>query len=531
MPALVPRQITWDIIEKTRNQAALSLLATGLASPLIEVRMHSLRALLRRPEIQARKHVLQNWSNFAEAEFDFIGRNTFQFQAAALDILANGSTTEKRGVIAAITQLQLTSCLSAILEMVVDPQNALRNEAVECLQVLCVHWGARARADKDVSSVRGPMLETVYACLLEFPKHRSIAVIDAWIALVHWDDSLQRGLVSDPGHVAFRTIVDRLRESKDSHSLNLLAGYLLRATAPKSIQMLVCEKAEPRLAMEVAAMVDTPNWALLKRRLRDLPQLACLLNLETGFEAQSLVEKRRLWLVASVTSKEYGQVLRGALQFAKLGSAEGRQTAAEMVTHCHKPEMEVMVGDLQCALAGIAKPNSAGPALLEAVMWAQSPSVPLQQAAKELFEKFTVQRLIDQVSIWPTSMCKAMAHVVSITNQSITAYLVKELENPSPKKRMAALRATQMLSHSETVTQHLLPMLDDPRLEVRVRVIDLLSDLGGDALDQLLPIWLNDVNTDIQEAAKRGMRRRARSKKSRAVSTAQQVGELEASSS
>jgi hypothetical protein len=70
-----------------------------------------------------------------------------------------------------------------------------------------------------------------------------------------------------------------------------------------------------------------------------------------------------------------------------------------------------------------------------------------------------------------------------------------------------------MLGHSETVSQNLLPMLDDPRLEVRVRVIDLLSELGGEVLDQMLPSWLNDVNTDIQEAAKRVMRRRERLKK------------------
>jgi hypothetical protein len=376
-----------------------------------------------------------------------------------------------------------------------------------------MHWGTKARADKDVPSVRGPMLETLYAYLLEFPRHKSISVIDAWLALVHWDDSLQRGLIGDPGHVAFRTMFDRMKAAHDSHLLNFLAGYLLRATAPKSIQMLVCEKADAGLAMELAAMVGTPNWATLNRRLHDLPPLACLQSLETGFQDCSLAEKKSLWLLMSVSSKEYGQVLRGALQFAKLGSTEGRQVAAEIVKNCCKPELDIMVGDLQCALASIAKPNSAGPALLETVSWTQSASVSLKQAAKELFDKFTAERLVEQVLLWPTSMCKAMAHVVSLTNGDITSFLVKALESPSPKRRMAALRATQMLSHSESVSQYLLPMLEDPRLEVRVRVIDLLSELDGEVLDQLIPTWINDVNTDIQEAAKRVIRRRERLKK------------------
>lgn len=520
MPALVPRQITWETIEKSRNQAALPLLAAGLASPSVEVRMQALKALLSRPEIQARKHVLLSWDNFTEPEVDFIGRNTLHFQSAALGILANGSEAEQQLVLTAISQLHLTGCLSGILDIVVDPLHALQAHAIECLKMVCVHWGARARADKDVPSVRGPMLETLYAYLVEFPNHRSIAVVDAWIALVHWDDSLQRGLVGDSAHVAFLTIVDRLNASKDSHALKLLAGYVLRATAPKSIQTLASEKADARLALEFASMVETPNWMPLKRRLRDLPPLACLKTLETGFQECSLIEKRRLWLLMSVSSRDYGQVLRGAAQFVNLGSAEGLQVAAEMVINCRKPEMELMVGDLQCALAGIAKPNSAGPALLEAVLWAQSSSVPLQQAVKALFEGFTVDRLIEQVAQWPTSMCKAMAHVVRATKHDISSYLVKELQSPSPKRRLAALRTTQMLSHSEIVTQHLIPMLDDPQLEVRVRVIDLLSELGGDALNRLLPVWLSDVNTDIQEAAKRVMRRRARLNKIQPTSVA-----------
>ena len=518
MSALVPRQITWETLEKSQNQAAFSLLAAGLASPSVDVRMRCLKLLLNRSEVHARKTILLSWDKFTETEVEFIRRNTLHFQAAALDILEHGSLAEQRLVLTAISHLQLPGCLAAILEIVVDPLHALQPLANECLMTICLDWGKKARAEKDVPSVRGPILETVYTSLLDYPKHKSHQVVDAWLALVHWDDSLQRGLIGDPGHVAFRAVIERLsttpsNQDQNKQLLKLLAGYLLRATAPKSIQALVCEKTDPQLALELASMVDTPNWMPLKRRLRELPMLACLQTLEDGFPECSLADKKRLWLLMSVSCKEYGQVLRGAVQISKLGSAESRTAAAEIAKNCRKPELDAMVGDLQCALAGIAKPNSAGPALLEIVSWAQSPSVHLKQAAKELFDKFTVESLVEQASVWPTSMCKAMAHVVSRTNSDVTTFLVRELESPSPKKRLAALRATQMLSQSETVSQYLLPMLDDPRLEVRVRVIDLLSELGSDLVDRLLPSWLSDVNTDVQEAAKRIIRRRERLKK------------------
>lgn len=537
MSELFPRQITWETIEKSRNQAAVPLLAAGLASPSFKVRMQCLKLLLSRPDAQSCNYILLGWDKFTEPEVALLRQNTLHFQAAANDILTNGSLAEQRVTLIAISQMLLTGCLSAVLRIVVDPLHALNPYANECLQNLCTHWGIKARADKDVPSVRGPMLETLYTCVLDFPKHKSVHVIDAWLALVHWDDSLQRGLIGDPGHVAFRAILDRLNATSDSpaqdsngrpdpesQSLKLMAGYLLRATTPKSIQLLVCEKEDKRLAMELAALVETPNWGLLKRRLRNLPPLACLQSLESGFSDCTLSEKKRLWLLMSVSSRAFGQVLRGAVEIAKSGNAEGRQVAAEIVKNCRKPALDEMVGDLQSALAGIAKPISAGPALREIVLWAQSASVPLNQAAKELFAEFTVERLIEQVAHWPTSMCKAMAHVVSITHPDITSFLVKELESPSPKRRLSALRATQMLGHSEAVAHYLLPMLDDSRIEVRVRVIDLLSELNGDLLDGLLPLWLNDVSTDIQEAAKRVIRRRERLKKTQ---TSEQPSRIE----
>lgn len=514
MPALVPRQITWDTLEKSRNPAALQLLASGLSSPYSEVRMQCLKALLSRPEILARHHVLLAWEKLTEPEIEFIRANILHFQAAAHNLLLTGSLDEQRSALCAISQLLLTGCIPAVLKIVIHPLHALQVQANDCLQTVCRHWGIRTRDAKDVPSIRTPLLDAVYACVLEYPKHKSIQVIDAWLNLVHWDDSAQRGLLADPGHCAFRVVVDRLRATENEQHIKLLAGYLLRATTPKSVQLLVVEKADQRLAFELAKMIDTPNWTPLKRRLRELPVLSCLQNIETDFTNLSVADKKRLWLLMSVSSKDYGQVLRGAVQIAKLGNADGRQVAAEMVRNVKKPDLDTMVGDLQTALAGLAKPHSAGPALLETILWVQSASVPLRKAAAELFSEFTVAKLIEQVSFWPTSMCKAMAHVVSITSNDITSYLVKELESPSPKRRLAALRATQMLSHSESVSQYLLPMLDDPKLDVRVRVIDLLSELDGTVLEQLLPGWLNDVSTDIQEAAKRVMRRRERAKKS-----------------
>ncbi len=518
MNQLIPRLITWNVLQDTRNEAAVAVLTSGLAVCDAHVRHLSLELLLARPESSAKKAILMHWENLSEEDLGLVQAHSQQFQTVAKDTLANGSLAEKRAVLPAIANLNLTESLAEIVKIVTDSRHALQVQANECLQELCRIWGERARTGRDVMSIRHPMLETLYGYLQDIPSHGCRQVVDAWLALVHWDDSLQRGLIADPGNTAFRVVLERLDESNERSVLQLLAGYALRPTTPRSVLKSLIQKAVPELALELTLIVDDDHFPGLLRRLRELEPLECLQDIEL-IKPKSFEEEKRLWMLVSASSQDFGQVLRGALRLAKSSGAEGRQIAADIVSQCRRPELEAVVAELQVTLAGIPKPDSFGPALMEIALWTTMPSVILQKAARTCLQDFTIQRLIEHIRIWPTTMCQAMAQIVGLMDANIADFLVKELESPSPKRRMAALQATQLLDLSEAVGKHLAPMLIDPRLEVRVRVIDVLSALGNEVIDELLPKLLSDASTDIQDAANRALRRRQRVHDSHSVAT------------
>jgi hypothetical protein len=516
VPNLIPRPVTWEVLQKTRNQAAIEVLARGLASGNGELRRLCLSSLLMHPQSSAREEILAAWESYSEDELKSIQTQANQFKSAVATVLRDGRLSHKRSALLAIPILGLTDSLAAVLDIVVDAHHALQAEACTCMQTLCKEWGERARSGRDVPSVRTPMLETMYGYLQKFSVHRCVQVVDAWLALVTWDDSLQRGLISDPGNAAFRPVLSRFQDSREPGVLQLLAGYASRSTTPRSVLTLLTERPDAALAIELVKLADADHFPPLRRRLQELNPLACLQSVEQ-MELADFEQLKRMWLMVAASTNDFGLVLRGALRMARIGTAEGRQVAAEILSHCRRPKLEVLVDELQSTLGGISKPNSFGPALMEIALWATSHSVVLQQAAADCFSDFKVQCLVENIRFWPTSMCKAMAQIVALLDKNITEFLVRELESPSPKRRIAALQATQLLDVCDAVRENVTPLLDDPRLEVRVRAIDILSALGSPVLESRLIKLLDDASTDIQDAAQRAIQRRGRMDVSQAL--------------
>ena len=184
-----------------------------------------------------------------------------------------------------------------------------------------------------------------------------------------------------------------------------------------------------------------------------------------------------------------------------------------MLRSCRRPELEQLVPAIQAADFTAADDDQClGVLTRQIASWLGSPSLALKRAARDFFKEFTIDNLLEQVRHWPTEMCRAMASIVVLVETDATERLTRELQSPAPRRRLAALQVTQLLNCAELVSQSLMPLLDDPRLEVRVRTIDLLGALGHESLEKLIPELLLDASTDIQDAASRASRRMKRIK-------------------
>lgn len=521
--ASVPRSTTWEILQKSRNVAAVATLTTGLSSQNAALRHLSLKALLARDEEAARRAIVVNWENLDEGDIELLRAKCELFVEVTRTLLVEGSLSEKRSALSAIAELDLSRAIEPVLEIVVNSRHALNQPATDCLFEMCERWGRLARIGQDVPSIRTPLLDKLNFKLALFHEHKNTRIVDAWLRLAHWDDSLQRGMLSGPKKGAYRSVLKRLQESSQPEILQLLAGYLWRSTTPASILSILAERREPALAFEMAAMLDAQTLPMALRRLRDLPPLECLKNLEIESLEISFDIEKKLWLMLAASSDDLRRVLSAALRLSQFGSAEARQTAAEMLRRCRRPDLETLVPAIQSATTGGGSSPSLAELMKGIAGWLKSPSTALEKAAREFLRDFTLENLLDHARHWPTQMCKAMAEIVAVSEINLNESLSRELQCSSPKRRMAALKITEILGCTDKVTEWLMPLLNDPRLDVRVRVIDLLSALGHESLESLIPQLLCDASTDIQDAANRAIRRLNRNNNNAFSTTASEL--------
>jgi hypothetical protein len=505
-----PRTATWETLKKSRNLAAARLMVQGLSSNSSELRHQCLAALLARKEAGNYHAILLKWELLDARDHELLRKESRHFSDVASKLLESGSMSEKRLAMEAIRVLDIVESVDQVLDIVVDSRHPLATHANACLQHMCEHWGQLARSGKSAPSVRSVLLDKLNRRLAVFYEHKNLLLVDAWLCLAHWEDSAQRGLISDPRQDAYRSVLKRLAASDKIPILQLLGGYLWRSSTPASVMKILCERPEPELAIEIARLLDSQTLPTALKHLRQNPTLECLKQLDMNTLSVGFDLQKTLWLMLAASLEDLPRVLEGAVRLSKTGTADARQTAAEMLRRCRRPDIATLVPAIQASSLGLEQENSLVQLMDEVVNWLSSPSVVLKRAAQDFLSDFTVANLVEQARHWPTQMCRAMANIVVKTEIGIDETLSRELQNPSPKRRLTALQITEMLGCGDKVSQWLMPLLDDPRLDVRVRVIDLLSALGHESLDTLIPELLKDASTDIQDAANRALRRKSR---------------------
>lgn len=499
---------TLKLLEETRNDAAIAVLAHGLAVNDPKVREASVRALLARRTDSAIKAIVHNWQVLGDADKKLLYNHWQLFVPNTLAMLKSQDTRDNRNAIQTVSDLNLVEGFHDLIQISVNDTHLLCTEARQALSQLASRWGERARSGRDVPSVRIPMLQSLFASIYEYQQHRCSEVIDAWLRMSAWDDASLRTVLLDPGHPCYSQIMRRLRFSQEPQIIELLAGFLQRRSTPQVILDVLAERQESFLAFHLIEKYQNSLDEVSRYHLERMPRCECLFIFNTDELAHmSFAQQQTLAMLRAANASSPHTVIQAAVDIERSDAVEGPKSAARLLKLLHGIAVEVLGGafgnqpsEQERDLRG----------LIESILhWRNHNNRQLAESTEKIFEEINLSRLLAQIPVGPSSLCEGIANLLTVLGHNVETELSIEVSNPSPRRRSLAVRAIAYLGLVPTYRTALGSMINDPREEVRIAAIESLATDPSIEATRLLILAQNFPSSITNEAASLALKDRS----------------------
>jgi hypothetical protein len=498
---------TLKLLEETRNDAAIAVLAHGLAVSDPKIREASVRALLARRTDSAIKAIVQHWHTLDAGDKKLLDNHWQLFVPNTLAMLKSQDTRENRNAIQTVADLNLVEGFFELIQISINDTHLLCTEARQALTQLASRWGERARSGRDVPSVRIPMLQSLFSSIYEYQQHRCVEVIDAWLRMSAWEDATLRTVLLDPGHPCYTQIMRRLRFSQEPQIIELLAGFLTRRSTPQVILEVLAQRQESFLAFHLIEKYQNQFDEVSRYHFERMPRCECLFIFNTDELAHmSFSQQQTLAMLRAANASSPHTVLQAAIDIERSDPVEGPKSAARLLRLLHGISLEVL-----CSAFGNqpSEPERDLRGLIESVLhWRDHNNRHLAESTSKIFEEISLNRLLAQIPIGPASLCEGIANLLKVLGFSYENELTLEIGNPSPRRRSLAIRAIAYLGLVPTYRTTLGTLISDSREEVRVAAIESLATDPSIEATRLLLLAQNFPSSITNEAALLALRDR-----------------------
>ena len=128
----LPRKTTWEVLQRSRNAAAVQTLVHGLDSENPELRRRILRILMEREEFESRQAIIVRWGKFDPADRKYLEPDAWRFTKTVREMIESGGYTEKKTAIQAVCDLDIVDAFDSVLKYAVRHHHALAPVCSKC---------------------------------------------------------------------------------------------------------------------------------------------------------------------------------------------------------------------------------------------------------------------------------------------------------------------------------------------------------------------------------------------------------------
>ncbi len=261
--------LTYEILAKTRNEAAVDVLLAALTDESADTRCRALTAIVSRGEPKSAEQVLAHW-DLLQADDLRVLRPRKKWLAPAVAKMLKEGGEDVPVAIEAATALGITTVIGDLVSLAeTSGSRQLRQIATDAVISLVQPLGYDARLDRDQPTVRGPVLARLADSVRRFSMHSNEQLVDALLLVVTWGDADFRQLIGEKS-AQLDLICKRLRQSEYPGINDLVAGFLRRRRIPEPIAKIIREREQAEFRDALLRTIGSDPSATILRNLGDI---------------------------------------------------------------------------------------------------------------------------------------------------------------------------------------------------------------------------------------------------------------------
>lgn len=515
-------ETTFRILQKTDNEAALSVLFAALKSPYPKVRDEAFRSILIRRSPAGHREILRRFHrldpHWKEVLREHRGRMTGTLRDA---VLGSDQQMCRNGCEAAVWFREY-DLVPTLLTATEDQNNPNRDLAAATLLQLtqCLYDDLanprQYRDRRDPQTIRQHVIGALELSVQRFAQHRRREVIEAFLILINRDNVTLKKLLSDPHHVAFVVVIDVLTKNTHGGILRLLLSFLDDPRVPGAALNVIAGRSDLRFVeyfLRKIGREPSNNVTINLKRMRTISWLregdAILDRLDDAAQHGAV----RLVMLSAIPRVRAYSVIEYALRH---GKAAGRRAASAALAEFNGTEANNL------ALSALEDPDPAVQAnivsqlrrrgipgmLPKLVGLVDSPHAMVRKAARENLTEFSFKRFLGAFDMLDEAVRQSTGMLVKKIDPQTVPLLLEELRSQARTRRLRGLAMARSIDVVDQVESQLITMLDDKDHLVRAEAAAILGRSDSQNSQAALKDALADQSKTVQHAAQRSLQER-----------------------
>lgn len=506
---------TWEVLCKTKNEAAVSLLMPMLNSLDAQQSEKALCSLLKRRSEVAHRELLSRWGELGENWKTIIRQQPGSMTGVLRDAVLDGQTQNYEEACEAILWLReydLTPTLITAAEDQANPNAAhAANTLVSLADVLYEELtGPRDyRQRRDPQLVRRHVTSSLEKSVQRFGTHGRVEMIEAFFLLTGRDNATLKKILLNPHSKGYLSVIDLLSKNERTGTMRLLLSFLDDPQAPKAaINVMVNRRDEAFLHGLLKKIGFQPSEAAC-HNLRKVESVGWVSDEPHVLDKMDEAEQHaaiQLLMATRVNRLRVFSVVRYLLLH---GNPGGRRAAAESLSSFKGAESNELVlkalddpdPRVQAyALAQLRQRGMRG-ALTRLIGMIDSPHEVVRTAARRSLVEFQFKRYLAAFNMLGEEVRQSTGLLVKKVDPQTLPLLVEELSSPSRTRRLRALAIVFTIDMAERLEERIFELLQDEDHFVRAAAAQALSRCDTLSARTALRSALEDRSVAVQDAA------------------------------